>query len=281
MQFLRSGRFSDVRVLFRGNELTCHWVHLAAKSKLFDSLYDSGLKEDEGVIEIKEDKSIDDSVIRFMIEFCYHVPEASYRDSFGEILQLLVLADKYMMDELSEWVTRAANTHISQGLRDPENISTEELNHLLVILVNSPKECYNSLTRSLAMLVLKKTDINKRAITLSLMDAILKNFTSNSLFEKINYIFQWLDVNRDNSKIMVLDGKELSLAECSTHFLQEYEYERLTTEQLEIILTTGSTYWPEFGNYVALYFLRKHKKRKCHPKIGECCGCKRCRPSHY
>jgi hypothetical protein len=92
----KSKNFSDVILIVGGSKIHAHKLILSARSKYFAQMFGPDFKElfEAAEIEVREDER----VFRKMIEIFY-TNDVSEVD-FDEALELIVLASKYLVDEL-------------------------------------------------------------------------------------------------------------------------------------------------------------------------------------
>ena len=127
---------SDVTFIF-GNDrrITAHKLILSTRSKYFESMFASSLKESQsGEIEVPD---VDLNVFKAMLEFLYSgIPPKNLKEVS---LELLIVADKYGMEELTTLCETSASENITarnvvDSLLVAEKTNNKWLNMLFVHL---------------------------------------------------------------------------------------------------------------------------------------------------
>ena len=104
-------QFSDVVLLCQGEEIRAHRVILSTRSPVFRAMLQSEMSECvTGKIQIDDaNKDVFKEMLRYM--YCAKVDE-----NFTQFKALLILADKYQVDELIKYCgTKLANWHFRRA----------------------------------------------------------------------------------------------------------------------------------------------------------------------
>ncbi|XP_054711304.1 speckle-type POZ protein-like [Uloborus diversus] len=107
--FLEDTRFSDVLLKAGDQTFQAHKAILASRSKVFDGMFQSGMKESqENVVEIAE---MSPAIVKQMLQYIY---SGSVEElSMDTAIDLYIGADRYDLQELKEWCREFILKHIS------------------------------------------------------------------------------------------------------------------------------------------------------------------------
>ncbi|XP_054718676.1 TD and POZ domain-containing protein 1-like [Uloborus diversus] len=102
-------RHSDVTLKVGKNEFQAHKIILASRSKVFDAMFESDMKENrQNAVDIIQMKP---SIAKEMLLYIY--TGKVERLSMDRALDLYVAADRYDLQELKEWCQRFVQKHVS------------------------------------------------------------------------------------------------------------------------------------------------------------------------
>lgn len=98
LKLLETSNGSDVTFLFKERRIMAHKLILSTRSKYFEAMFASSLKESQyGEIQVPD---VDPKVFKAMLEFLYSgLPPKNLKEV---ALELLIVADKYGVDGLTE-----------------------------------------------------------------------------------------------------------------------------------------------------------------------------------